>query len=189
MKTLLTLFVLFFSSSVYADDISDFQIEGISIGDSALDFFSEKHIKRNEQDYYKDKKFTLVENVKLSFEYTNYDIVNFNYKTDDKNYIIHNISGKIDYDNNIDECLIKMDEIINDLKQIFKNAKFYDKETYSHSGDPTGKSKVTDVVFELKSGDVVVQCYDWSDEFDFIDNLSVALDSREFFNWMSKGVY
>ena len=112
MKTLLTLFVLFFSASVYADDISDFQIEGISIGDSALDFFSEKHIKRNEQDYYKDKKFTLVENVKLSFEYTNYDIVNFNYKTDDKNYIIHNISGKIDYDNNIDECLIKMDQII-----------------------------------------------------------------------------
>ena len=29
----------------------------------------------------------------------------------------------------------------------------------------------------------------WSDEFDVIDNLSVSLDSREFFNWMSKGVY
>ena len=189
MKIFLTLFVWFFSSSVFAEDISDFQIEGMSIGDSALDFFSEKHIKSNEENYYKDKKFTPVENVKLSFDYTNYDAVNFNYKTGDKKYIIYNITGKIHYDNNIDECLIKMDEIINDLKLIFKNAKFYNKQTYSHRGDSTGKTKITDVIFELESGNVVVQCYDWSDEFDVIDNLSVSLDSREFYNWMSKGVY
>ena len=71
----------------------------------------------------------------------------------------------------------------------YANAKFYDKETYSHRGDPTGKTKVTDVVFELESGDVVVQCYDWSDESDYTDNLGVALDSREFQEWISKGVY
>ena len=47
MKILLTLFVLLFSSSVFADDISDFQIEGMSIGDSALDFFNEKVIKES----------------------------------------------------------------------------------------------------------------------------------------------
>ena len=47
MKTLLILFVLLFSSSVFAEDISDFEIEGMSIGDSALDFFSEKQIKEN----------------------------------------------------------------------------------------------------------------------------------------------
>ena len=41
MKILLTLFFLFFSSSVVADDISEFQIEGISIGDSLLDYMSE----------------------------------------------------------------------------------------------------------------------------------------------------
>ena len=28
-----------------ADDISDFQIEGMSIGDSALDYFSKKELK------------------------------------------------------------------------------------------------------------------------------------------------
>ena len=31
-----------------ADDIRDFQIEGISIGDSLLDYFSEEEIKKNE---------------------------------------------------------------------------------------------------------------------------------------------
>ena len=44
MKTLLTLFVLLFSSSVFADDISDFEIEGISIGDSLLEHLSEEII-------------------------------------------------------------------------------------------------------------------------------------------------
>ena len=45
MKILLTLFVLLFSSSVVAEDISDFEIEGISIGDSLLDYMSEEEIK------------------------------------------------------------------------------------------------------------------------------------------------
>ena len=44
MKFFLTLFVLLFSSSVVADDISDFEIEGISIGDSLLDYMSEEEI-------------------------------------------------------------------------------------------------------------------------------------------------
>ena len=49
MKTFLTLFVLLFSSSVVAEDISDFQIEGMSIGDSLLDYFSEKKIRNNKK--------------------------------------------------------------------------------------------------------------------------------------------
>ena len=47
MKTFLTFFFLFFSSTVMADDISDFQIEGMSIGDSLLDYFSEEKINKN----------------------------------------------------------------------------------------------------------------------------------------------
>ncbi len=38
-----------------ADDIRDFQIEGMSIGDSLLDYFSKNEIEENIQhDYYKD---------------------------------------------------------------------------------------------------------------------------------------
>lgn len=44
MKAILTLFVLLFSSSVVADDISDYEIEGMSIGDSLTDYYSEKEI-------------------------------------------------------------------------------------------------------------------------------------------------
>ena len=45
MKTFLTFFILLFSSSVIAEDISDFQIEGMSIGDSLLDYMTEETIK------------------------------------------------------------------------------------------------------------------------------------------------
>ena len=50
MKIFLTLFFLLFSFSLVAEDISDFKIEGISIGDSLLDYMSEEEIK-NEIDF------------------------------------------------------------------------------------------------------------------------------------------
>ena len=45
-KLLILLFSLLFlsSTSVFADDISDFSIEGISIGDSLLDYMTEGEI-------------------------------------------------------------------------------------------------------------------------------------------------
>ena len=56
-KLLILLFSIFFlsSHSVFADDISDFQIEGISIGDSLLDYMTEDEILKEieiTKDYY-----------------------------------------------------------------------------------------------------------------------------------------
>ena len=57
-KLLVLLFSLFLlsSPSVFADDISDFEIEGISIGDSLLDYMTEeeilKEIEENKDGYY-----------------------------------------------------------------------------------------------------------------------------------------
>ena len=53
-KLLILLFSLFFlisSPSIFADDISDFQIEGISIGDSLLDYMTEDEIMSNKLNY------------------------------------------------------------------------------------------------------------------------------------------
>jgi len=57
IKRFLIIIVLIFNlpNSSIADDIQDFQIEGISIGDSALDYFSEKDIKKNTKNWYKKK--------------------------------------------------------------------------------------------------------------------------------------
>jgi len=41
-----------FQSLTKADDIRDFQIEGMSIGDSLLDYFNEKDILNNKLKYH-----------------------------------------------------------------------------------------------------------------------------------------
>ena len=62
-KLSIYLFLIFFGfqTSSLGDDIRDFEIEGISIGDSLLDYFSEDEIKNNiMKNYYKyksNKKF------------------------------------------------------------------------------------------------------------------------------------
>ena len=45
---------LLLSFNANADDIRDFQIEGISLGDSALDYFTERNVVENLKSYYKD---------------------------------------------------------------------------------------------------------------------------------------
>ena len=48
---IVALFIIFsLQSWTKADDIRDFQIEGMSIGDSLLDYFSESEIERNNYD-------------------------------------------------------------------------------------------------------------------------------------------
>ena len=60
-KLLVLLFSLFLlsSPSVFADDISDFSIEGISLGDSLLDYMTEEEILKEietNKDYYLNLK-------------------------------------------------------------------------------------------------------------------------------------
>ena len=111
--------LLFISAQSYADDIRDLQIEGISIGDSALDYFSEEKILNNRAHYFKNKTYTPVEIDDESFEI--YDGVQFGYKTGDKNYTILGLAGNINYPNNIKPCYKKMDEIVTELTELFKN--------------------------------------------------------------------
>ena len=120
MKILLTLFILLFSSSVLADDISDFQIEGISNGDSILDYYSKKEIKKNKKNYTKDKTFSTVEiqNIKSG----TYDGIQLNYKTKDKKYIIFGIHGIVDCRNNFSICENEFEKTINELSDFFGNS-------------------------------------------------------------------
>ena len=191
MKTLLKLFVLFFSYSVIADDISDFQIEGMSIGDSALIFFNENEIKKNSKNYYKNKEFTPVQNDGYPF-FKTYDAIDFQFKTGDSKYIIHSLSGILIYTNNIDECYPKMNQIVYELKNIFKNADFDDIQTTGHPNDPEGSkgtSKITDAYFYLETGIISVACYDYSKAHNNQDHLSVSIDTYEFNDWLFNKAY
>ena len=55
MRSFLIVLILIFGfqSWTKADDIREIEIEGMKIGDSLLDFFSEKEIKKNQVNYSK----------------------------------------------------------------------------------------------------------------------------------------
>jgi len=193
MKKLLAIFILclFFTTSSQADDIKDFQIEGISIGDSALDFFSEREIKINKRNYYKNKKYTPVDMIPSFFKtYTNFS---FSYKTNDKKYIIERMSGVISYKNkNIKNCFKQVDEVANEINEVFKGtaSRSVKNEGTFWEVDKTGKSKYTFIDFSLNSGDhVVVACYDFSEETDFMDNLNVEVKTKKFDYFLSNEAY
>jgi hypothetical protein len=191
MKRILLVFILMlsFQSLTRADDIRDFEIEGISIGDSALDFFDESDIKKNSKDYFKDKTYTPVQNDNYSF-FKVYDAVDFSFKTGDNKYILHNINGILFYDNkDINECYKKMDKISSEIQSNINFIKKTNKIVSTHSADKTGKSKYTHVTFTLNDGYIVVTCYDYSVEHGSQNHLSVAVDTKKFNEWVVSGIY
>ena len=191
MKKLSTyLFLTLFSFSVpsFADDISDFQIEGMSVGDSLLDYFSKKEIKDNINiNYYANNKYTSVEFFELpSFEI--YDSVELNYKTDDKKYIIVSVAGVLFCEKNIEKCNKKQKEIGLELSNMFENTK-KDVRKNKHNADKSGRSITSQINFWLKSGEIVsIELIDWSEkitnEKGWIDNVAVVLYTPDFAQWL-----
>ena len=59
MRIFLSFLILIFSfqSWTKADDIREIEIEGMSIGDSLLDFYSQEEIKNNKVDWYKNDRY------------------------------------------------------------------------------------------------------------------------------------
>ena len=123
MKRLLLILILILSyqSLVNAQDIGEFKVEGMSVGESLLKFMSKKDIKKNDLKYYSNnsKFFTTNYNWKLN----TYDVVEIMIKRNDSNYIIHTIRGGI-FVKDLNKCLVKRDKMINDIRSLFKNAIF-----------------------------------------------------------------
>jgi len=186
MKTLLTLFVLFFSFSVVADDVSSIKIEGMSIGDSLLNYFSEEEIRNNQTNYFPHT--FIASSFKKHKSFKHYDAVEVYYRDDDNKFIIYLISGVIDYKNNINDCTLKLNAIENNLLSIFKDVK-KQSGSQKHRMDKSGKSKWWGTEFYLNSGDSIgVKCFDWSTEMKFIDNLSINISSKYFKDWFEKNI-
>ena len=192
MKTFLTLFVLFFSSSVVAEDISDFQIEGMSVGDSLLDYLNEKEIKNNIIEIYghlKNQDFTTVQlnNYNNSSQY---DGLQVNIKRNDKNYIIYALFGGVYYEKqDIKKCYNRMTQIDKDISNLFNNLEKVGPEKTIHRADPSGDSNYTGIYISFPSGAFIgIECYDWSNkitkEKNWIDNLRISTVSKEFYDWL-----
>ena len=183
MKILLILLVLLFSSSVFADDIRDFQIEGMSIGDSLLDYFSEEEINNFNMEKFPKDNFVVLSVESNKFK--DYDAMQFNFKPNDNTYLLHGVIGIIAFPNNIKNCYKKMDEVVNDLSLILKN--FY-KSDLGRLENPVGADPyggTYDLVsFDKRKGKkserIQISCNDWSEKSGIIDSVKTEIFSEEF---------
>ena len=186
MRVFIAVLVLTFGlqSLTKADDIRDFQIEGMGVGDSLLDYYSEEEIKsRIFEDYPGSDKFKRFYSYKHE-SFKTYEGVQVNFKKNDKKYIIHALAGQIDFPNNIQECLKLKKKIVKDFEAIFFSAKKY-SETNKKRYDKTGKSISYITQFHLPSKDsATIECSDWSDKItkktNLDDNINVRLETKKF---------
>ena len=188
LSAYLFLILFGFSAPSFADDISEFQIEGISIGDSLLDYFSEKEIKKAKKDYgYNNDDFTTVEFYQHP-SLNMYKNLSVSFKSNDTKYQIYELSGFDFIDNDNNECFDKVDIVSNEISKIFNQIEKI-STTKNHAGDPTGKSKVKKSNWWFESKDLIkVECWDWSKEItennSWFDNFAVTFVTDEYLTWI-----
>ena len=183
---LILILILSIQSLTKADDISDFEIEGISIGDSLLNFFNKSQISNfiNYDDSPTDMKFRVSEFSETNnFKITNYDIMQVYHKPKDKKFIIHGIRGGIICDQKT-ICKNKQNKIIDDLKISFSNHDDAKIEKFNHPEDTSNKSFVELWFLNLKNGYIVVRYTDWSKNMNYSDNVDVEIATKEVEKWL-----
>ena len=190
MRVFIAVLILIFNlqSLTKADDIRDFEIEGMSIGDSLLDHVNKSELKEFVFPYSK-KTFKGVIFHNLS---NDYDAIQFSVKANDSNLIIHNISAKIYFENKYNECIDKMLEITEAFESVISDkTKTQSKDNIKRSkeSDPSGKSIWSYRAFYFDDGSAAqVFCTDWSNELsksqNYIDELKAALYSKEFTDFL-----
>ena len=176
-------FILTFSFQALtkADDIRDFQIEGISIGDSLLKYYNLDQINNFFRNNYNNKKFYKLEiaNQSLLNKLKKYDSLSFHFKKNDNKYIVQNLGGIIFY-NEIGDCLSEKKIITKEISEAL-NVKF----TYRKLSATWDKNtKYYQSEGEIGEGGVVaITCYDWSKKDEenngWTDNLSIEIYNKE----------
>ncbi|WP_415321881.1 hypothetical protein ABXT63_03460 [Candidatus Pelagibacter sp. Uisw_092] len=183
MNRLLLILILTFSfqNLTKADDFKDFEIEGISIGDSALDFFSKSILEKQKKlEWHDTKNFIPITDLVLKNSKI-YDSIQLAVITNTKYYKIASVQGIIFYQTNINKCYEEMDSIALKIKDLFSNIEEVEKSTHKHSSDKSGKSSVTSILFlDTEGNEISIQCYDWSNDKPYWDQLRITLDNKEY---------
>ena len=169
---------LFLSTSAHTDNIRDFEIESISIGDSALDYFNESELENGELDWfnYSHKEYA----TSLVSGKGTYDWIKISYKSDDDNFIIEGLVGIVEKKNYEDvKCNKQLDDTAFSISELFQNTKpgkkklfkiVYNPRKIFQETDPLGKSLVTSISFDFKDeGKIILSCYDMDKATNQID--------------------
>ncbi len=198
MNRLLIILILTFSlqSWTKADDIKEFQIEGMSIGDSLLNYHSKEIIKGYIRDDIKGE-FSIASIPSSDFKgslsekkYEDYDSIDFYFKTTDKNFKIQAIGAIIFFPNKLKKCKIKKNEIVKSLEDAM-DTKFVTGKL-AHQLDKSGKSiQYQSLKLYKNRSNIRVECYYWTKKmqkkYSVKDLLQVSLVSSEVQKWIEGG--
>tara|TARA_Y100001958_G_C20989010_1_gene377269 strand:- start:177 stop:752 length:576 start_codon:yes stop_codon:yes gene_type:complete len=182
MRIFLVLLLLIFNlqSLTNAEDISEFEIEGISIGDSLLDHLSKDRIDKLPAEYYpKSDKFYVVDGNFQNSEL--YDGFQVGLKKND--YTIYGITAGIFFDD-MKNCLTHKNKVEEEISDMFDNLEKYSSKG-KHDADPNGNSYMHQTQYSFSKGGVIaIECLDWSDEitnkYNWQDNFSISFYSKEY---------
>ena len=195
MKFLLILFLTFCLQSLSkADDIKDFEIQGLSLGDSLLKIFSREEIEKFMQNesqtnfYPKSKKyFTLSTPSKDK----NFRQVNIDLKYLDESYTTYGISQYKRM--KVDECIQEKDIAASQISSLFSQNIEEQKYSKKHRADKTGNTTVYNTDFIFKDGSYIsLVCTDWGPEMEkngYQDNLDVSVLDGIYVEWIINEAY
>ena len=193
MKKLLFIFILTFSlqSLIKADDITDFEIENLTVGISLLNFASENKIKKAKSpNQFPNNKYIIYDYDKLVNQ-KKFDWISVTTKKNDNKYIVTNIAGAIDY-KELEECLKLKNEIEFFVESLFKKISKEEVE-YASKQDKTGKSIIYGTQYYFKpypSNEAIsVNCYHMSDVSNIRKSLKVAVNIEEYAYFLINEAY
>ncbi len=175
MKKLFLLIFLVFIWCNISFSQEEFSIDGMSLRDTALKYYTEKEIKKETTNIYEDNLYTQF-TIPSKNSNSNYDSHQIHYKLGDKNYIIDSVAG-VKWTESFDQCKKLKEQIKKELSIFFsiKETAWIDQE------NEDDKSKTSMSFFYFDNRDSVdIQCKDWNSTVEFRDNLRVSLWTAEF---------
>ena len=192
MRVFIAVLILIFSlqSWTKADDIRDFQIEGIGIGDSLLNFMSAEEIKNYDLNYYPpESKF-------YSISYTGsleeYSVLEVDVMRNDKDYKIVLIRAGFFIDN-LKECKRKQKMIVKDIKNLFNKSEYVEASQkhyyYKHSTQHISQFYLKNTNHRFDN--INVECMEYGaqdiEQYDLENNLSVSVQAGSHALWIEGG--
>ena len=191
MKKILTIFILSlcFVTPSQSEDIKDFEIDGMSVKSSLLEYFDKNYIKKNKTFYEQakgNKEYAKLELGKSSI----YENVEITFK-DDQTFKIVAVEGFIFYNNNIKSCLSRREKVIKELSEMFKNKMQWDfgKEkhfidnnsyTYNYVIGFGSKAELSTPYYDA----IAIACYDWSKKLPYYDSFRLSIRTKELNQWL-----
>ena len=171
--------------SIKAEELSEFEIEGISIGDSLLDYFSENEIEKkinSSNTFFYNKDYMSISLSYKTGKFKVYDDVGAILKQNDKQYKIYSLEGTLIIESeNIEDCYKKQNSIAKEIEKIIdskykRDLWFVEKERlrphqlsvkYLDFRSTSGRKPFSIVCYEIKANPKYSKLY-------------VVVDSEEF---------